>query len=97
MFIAKVVGSVWSTRKHKMLEGNKLLLVKPFEPKTKKYLGNTTMAVCSGISAGVGDTVAVLDEGGSARKILAQDNAPVRTIVCAIIDKVYITEKTKNG
>ncbi|MDD2774023.1 MAG: EutN/CcmL family microcompartment protein [Elusimicrobiales bacterium] len=88
MFIAKVVGNVWATRKHRSLEGRKLMLVKPFSPETGACAGETTLAVDGGTGCGPGSVVLVLDEGGSARMILKDENAPVRTLVCGIIDSI---------
>jgi microcompartment protein CcmK/EutM len=31
-----------------------------------------------------------MDEGGSARKILGDNKAPIRTIIAGIVDSVYI-------
>ncbi|HOX22155.1 MAG TPA: EutN/CcmL family microcompartment protein [Elusimicrobiales bacterium] len=94
MIVAKVVGNVWATRKHPDLKGYKLLLVKPVSP-DGAYVGATTLAVDGGFGAGVGDTVLVLDEGGSARKVLKNDNAPVRTLVCGVLDSVHTGGKDK--
>ncbi|MBI4656562.1 MAG: EutN/CcmL family microcompartment protein [Elusimicrobia bacterium] len=90
MFIAKVVGNVWATRKHRQLKNCKLLLVKPVSAGNREqFIGDTVLVLDGGVSAGPGDVVLVLDEGGSARKILANDRAPVRTVVCGVIDKIY--------
>ncbi|MCG2725599.1 MAG: EutN/CcmL family microcompartment protein [Elusimicrobia bacterium] len=86
MFIGKVIGNVWATQKHAQLQNLKLLLVKPISPNDAKFSGVTTLAVDGNIGAGVGDTVLVVDEGGSARKILNNPKAPVRTIICGIVD-----------
>lgn len=91
MFVAKVIGNVWATRKHKHLKGLKLLIVKPVDPKDNyKLVGESTMAVDKNIGAGVGDLVLVLDEGGSARKILGDNKAPIRTIIAGVIDIVNV-------
>ncbi|NLO91242.1 MAG: EutN/CcmL family microcompartment protein [Elusimicrobia bacterium] len=95
MFVAKVVGSVWATRKHPDLKGGKLLLVKPVEPVSGEYAGATALALDGGVGAGVGDTVLVLDEGGSARKVIKNDNAPVRTLICGVLDSVHSGGKDK--
>lgn len=93
MFIAKVIGNVWATRKHKTLQNVKLLLVKPLNPtQDNKPAGDVTLALDSYQDAGVGDTVLVIDEGGSARKVLKNDKAPVRTVVAGIVDAVYQKE-----
>lgn len=89
MFIAKVVGNVWSTVKHKSLNGLKLLLVRRMDGITGKYADEDIMlAVDKSMGAGVGNTVLIMDEGNSARQILNDKKAPIRTIICAVIDAV---------
>ncbi|MFA6316747.1 MAG: EutN/CcmL family microcompartment protein [Elusimicrobiota bacterium] len=87
MIIAKVIGNTWATRKHPHLNG-KLLLIVPIDPMTEKPLGDAVMAVDGGVGAGPGSVVLVVDEGGSARGILKDPKAPVRTVVCGIVDQV---------
>lgn len=88
MFTAKVVGNLWATQKSEGLKGLKMLLVQNLDPKTGKLFGIPQMAVADKIDAGIGDTVLVMDEGGSARVILERDTAPVRTIIVGIIDQI---------
>jgi len=95
MFIAEVVGNVWGTRKNKSLENKRLLLVRPIDPITEKPLGDAMMAVEGGLGAGPGSVVLVLDEGGSARAVLKDEAAPVRTVVCGIVDSVVSGGKIK--
>lgn len=95
MFIAKVVGNLWATRKHKKLDGAKLLLVAPADPITGELLGEPVLAIERNLSSGVGDMVLVIDEGNSARQILADKKAPVRTIVCGIVDSATVRGKTR--
>ena len=95
MFIAEVVGNVWGTRKHASLEGKRLLLVRPIDPMTEKPLGDAIMALEGGVGAGPGSVVLVLDEGGSARGVLKDEAAPVRTVVCGIVDSVVAGGKVK--
>jgi ethanolamine utilization protein EutN len=96
MFIAKVVGNVWATRKHKSLEKGKLLLIKKCDGLTGEfYEEEPLLAIDINIDAGIGDMVLVMDEGSSARQILNDKVAPVRTIVCGIIDSVSFSGKTK--
>jgi len=96
MFMAKVVGNVWATAKHPSLTGLKLLLVKKIDGITGKYLDDDVMlAVEKDIGAGIGNTVLVMDEGNSARQILNNKKAPIRTIICAVVDSVKRGKETK--
>ncbi len=61
------MGNIWSTRKHAQLNNLKLLLVKPIS-NDGKFSGDTTLAVDRDLGAGIGNTVLVVDEGGSAKK-----------------------------
>ncbi len=88
MQVARVVGNIWATRKHKNLSGSKLLLVRALESMTGKAVGDTQMAVDNKFGAGPGDTVLLLDEGSSARQIMNDKGAPVRLVVCGIVDSV---------
>jgi microcompartment protein CcmK/EutM len=75
-------------QRHPSLKGQKLLLVRPIDPFTEKPLGPAVMALDSGVDAGPGSVVLLMDEGGSARQMLGDKEAPVRTIVCGIVDQV---------
>lgn len=92
MILAKVVGNVWSTKKDPTLVSWKLMLIKPLDPATGALTGKTALAVDGGFGAGIGDTVLVLDEGGGARMIMNSETAPVRTIICGVVDAVNIAE-----
>lgn len=96
MFVGKVIGNVWATRKHKHLNNLKLLIVKAIDPiNPDKLTGEATMAVDKDMGAGPGDIVLILDEGGSARKIIKDLKAPVRTVVAGIVDSVNYKKEEK--
>jgi ethanolamine utilization protein EutN len=94
MFVAKVIGSVWCTKQQETLKGNKLLLVQAMDGISGKAFGEPLMAVDGKMGAGTGDVVLVMDEGNSARTILNNPRAPVRTVVCGIVDSVTVQGKT---
>jgi microcompartment protein CcmK/EutM len=96
MFIAEVVGNVWGQYKHPTLDGRRLLLVRPIDPVTEKPLGEAVMAVDGGVGAAPGSVVLVMDEGGSARQILGDKDAPVRTVICGIVDSVSTDGRDKH-
>jgi microcompartment protein CcmK/EutM len=96
VFIAEVVGNVWGTRKHCGLCDKRLLLVRPIDPMTEKHTGDAVMAVEYGATgAGPGSIVLVLDEGGSARSLLKDEKAPIRTVIVGIVDVVTSGGKVK--
>ena len=86
MFLADVVGTVVSPVQVPILEGEKLLILRPVTPD-----GRPTALTRVGIDraqAGVGDRVLVLDEGNGGRQILEAPGAPVKTIVVGVVDYV---------
>jgi len=95
MIVAEVVGNVWGQYKHPSLDSRRLMLVRPIDPLTEEPLGEAVMAVDIGVGASPGSIVLVMDEGGSARQMLGDERAPVRTVICGIIDTVamYGSEK----
>lgn len=88
MFVAKVIGSVWATRKHTSLEGLKMMLVEPLDAETGEASGEVQMAVDFNSGSGPGDTVLIIDEGSSCRQILGHSRGPTRTIVAGVVDSV---------
>jgi ethanolamine utilization protein EutN len=90
MQIARVVGTVVSTQKHRKLEGAKLLLVQPQTPDGTPR-GPTLLAIDS-VGAGVGELVLVVIEGKAAGDALGKKAAPVDAAIIGIIDRVTVEE-----
>ena len=90
MQIARVVGNVIATQKHRKFEGAKLLLVQPVtlddQPK-----GPALLAVDS-VGAGVHEKVLVVIEGRAANDALGKKGAPVDAAIIGIIDSVDVQE-----
>lgn len=86
MYLARVVGDVVATIKHRDLEGRKLLLVQRLGPDGTPS-GPRAIAVDT-VDAGTGDHVLVLDEGNGAAQALARPRGPVRTVVVGVVDRV---------
>jgi len=90
MIIAKVCGTIYSTINHPFYDKRKLLIVDKIAPpglKTDDYL----IAVDS-VGAGVGETVLIIDEGNSARQIVDDPQAPIRSIIVGIIDEIALAQ-----
>ena len=87
MMLGKVVADVVSTMKHPDCDGYKLLVVQTVDQHGQPY-GRELLAV-DAVQAGIGDTVIVIDEGGSGRDVLgAPDKRILRTVISGIVDEV---------
>ena len=85
MQVARVVGEVVSTIKHRELQGQKLMLVQPLTPDGGKT-GRVAIAVDC-VQAGPGDLVLVADEGNSAAQVLGRPRGAVRTVIVGVVDE----------
>jgi microcompartment protein CcmK/EutM len=90
MQIARVVGTVVATQKHKTFDGAKLLLVQPVSLDDTPR-GATLLAVDS-VGAGVHEKVLIVLEGRAAGEALGRKGAPVDAAVIGIIDHVDVHE-----
>ncbi len=87
MILGKIIGNVVSTAKVKGYESKIILIVQPID-KVGTAIGKSFLAI-DAIQAGVGDTVLVVEEGGSARAVLNEpDSLTVKTVVFAIVDMI---------
>ena len=67
-----------------------MLLVQPIDLEGEA-VGNSFLAV-DVVDAGVGDRVIVLEEGGSARIVLINDEMPLRSVVLGVVDGIDVEE-----
>lgn len=88
MMLARVVGTVVSTQKHRTLHGAKLLLVQPLTLDDRPR-GTALLAIDS-VGAGVGEKVLVVIEGKSAGDALGKKAAPVDAAIIGIVDVVHL-------
>jgi ethanolamine utilization protein EutN len=90
MQLARVVGTVVATQKHRKFEGAKLLLVQPITLDDKPR-GATLLAV-DAVGAGIHEKVLVVIEGRAAGEALGRKAAPVDAAIVGIVDRVDISE-----
>jgi ethanolamine utilization protein EutN len=90
MQIARVIGTLVSTQKHRKFEGAKLLLVQPLNLDDSPR-GAALLAV-DGVGAGVHEKVLVVLEGRAAGEALGRKAAPVDAAVVGIIDTISLYE-----
>ena len=85
MFLAKVIGTIWATRKDEHLKSFKLQFIQPITA-DRKNTGSPIVAVDT-VGAGVGETVFFVT-AGEAVIPLPVDMAPVDASIVGIVDKI---------
>ncbi len=83
MYLAKVIGKVWATRKEEALRGAKFLLVQHVDLKGVTF--GSAEVVVDRLDAGEGEVVIVV-EGSSARSFLPDPSSPVDAAIIGILD-----------
>lgn len=86
MILGKVCGQINSTINHPFYDGKRLLIIDKIKADGSST-GNYLIAIDS-VGAGVDETVLIVDEGGSARQIIGDPTAPLRSIVVGIVDQL---------
>ena len=89
MFLGRVVGTVWATRKDEKLDGLKFQIVKKVDDQLQ-LKSEFSIAVDS-VGAGSGELV-LCASGSSARMTEVTENKPVDTVIMAIVDEVDFAE-----
>ncbi len=88
MILGRVTGEVVATIKHPFYDGRRMLMVDRLDEHggdTGKYL-----VAVAGVDAGVGQTVLIVDEGNSARQVVGDAAAPLRSVIIGVVDEVAV-------
>jgi ethanolamine utilization protein EutN len=93
MFLARVIGSVVSTKKDEAMKGAKLLLLRPMlvdesDPARFRPGSNTIVAV-DAMGAG-NDELVLFCQGSSARQASGMKQLPIDAAVVGIVDAVDV-------
>jgi ethanolamine utilization protein EutN len=93
MFLARVIGSVVSTKKDETMRGQKLLLLRPMlvdEAKPAQFrAGANTIVAVDTLGAGSGDLV-LFCQGSSARQASGMKALPIDAAVVGLVDSVEV-------
>jgi ethanolamine utilization protein EutN len=96
VFLARVEGSVVSTKKEASMLGRKLLLVRPQlvdeKDPTRFRSGTNTIVAVDVVGAGVGELV-MFCQGSSARLAGGLKDLPVDAVIIGIVDAVDVLGK----
>ncbi|MCA1613792.1 MAG: EutN/CcmL family microcompartment protein [Acidobacteria bacterium] len=87
MFLAKVVGTVWSTKKAPDLEGVKFLIVHPIE--LDKEPARSVVVVADRLGAGIGEIV-MCAYGKAARSAIGNQEMSIEAAVVGIVDRMDV-------
>ena len=89
MFLGKVVGTVWSTKKTPDLEGVRFLIVHPYD--LDKEPTKNIVVVADRLGAGVGETV-MCAYGKAARSAIGNQDMSIEAAVVGIVDRMDIQD-----
>jgi len=90
MILAKVVGTVVSTRKEESMEGLKFLILRQIDLQGKEKNGFVVAA--DAVGAGINEIV-LYASGSSARQTIRTDKRPCDAVVMAIVDNWEVDGK----
>ena len=89
MFLGKVVGTVWSTKKTPDLEGVRFLIVHPYD--LDKEPTKNIVVVADRLGAGVGETV-MCAYGKAARTAIGNQEMAIEAAVVGIVDRMDLQD-----
>lgn len=96
MFLARVIGSVVSTKKDEVMKGHKLLLLRPMlvdESDPARFRpGSNTLVAVDAMGAGNGELV-LFCQGSSARQTSGMKQLPIDAAVVGIVDSVDVMNR----
>ena len=92
MFLGKVIGTVWSTKKDEQLVGAKFLIVRELDLQMKEK--ERFVVAVDSVGAGEGEVVLVAT-GSSSRMTTFTKDKPVDAVIMGIVDKLDVSVKEK--
>ena len=92
MIFGKVIGTVWSTKKHVLLSGEKFVIVKPYHYYRPTHKTEYIVAL-DNLDSKEGEDVIVC-MGQPARKTHGKKNIPIEASVLGIVDSCQIDYNT---
>jgi len=92
MFLAKVIGTVVSTKKEESMEGLKFLLIKQVD--LDGNAAGAHIVAVDAVGAGIGEMV-LYASGSSARQTIATKDRPCDAVIMAIVDNWEIGGEIK--
>lgn len=89
MFVGKVVGNVWSTKKDDQLSGKRFLVLKKCI--AQDQFEDDLLVAADRVGAGIGELVLVTT-GTNAKYTFQSESLPIDMAIVGIIDTMDLTE-----
>ena len=89
MFLGKVIGTVWSTKKTPDLEGVRFLIVHPYD--LDREPTRNVVVVADRLGAGTGEVV-MCAYGKAARSAIGNQEMSIEAAVVGIVDRVDLAD-----
>ena len=90
MYLGRVIGTVWSTKKDENLVGAKFLIVRELSLELKEK--DRFVVAVDSVGAGEGEVVLVAT-GSSSRMTSFTKDKPVDAVIMGIVDKLDVSDK----
>lgn len=90
MFLGRVIGTVWSTKKDEQLVGAKFLIVRELDLQLKEK--ERFVVAVDSVGAGE-DEVVLVATGSSSRMTTFTKDKPVDAVIMGIVDKLDVATK----
>jgi microcompartment protein CcmK/EutM len=91
MQLARVIGSLVATRKHRKFDGATLLLVQPIG--LDQTSRGPTLLAADTVGAGVHEQVLIVLDGKAAADAMGRRGTPVDAAIVGIVDTVTVDHK----
>ena len=93
MKLGRVSGTVVSTINHPVYDSRRLLMCDLLDA---NGVDTGDYAICvDAVGAGYGETVLIIDEGNSARQVVADPAGPIRAVIVGIVDELQVRGETR--
>jgi len=94
MLLAKVIGNVVATQKNQRYEGARVMLCRQISPDGKDL--DATLLALDSVSAGVGDTVLIVQEGwGASTASTGKEGAAIDSAIVGVVDYIDLVPEEK--
>ncbi len=94
MLLAKVIGNVVATQKNQRYEGARVMLCRQISPEGVEL--DATLLALDSVSAGVGDTVLIVQEGwGASTASTGKEGAAIDSAIVGVVDYIDLLPDEK--